>query len=69
LITKKIIANLRAELMNSIRKDVIESENNTIIEKIKNDLSKALEQKGIISNMQLQFKPDNSKMTLYIHGD
>ncbi len=78
LFSREIVLNLRKELMRNIRKDVLnelkrekqKNSNTNIVEKIKHDLARTLERRGIdISNMQIYFKPDISNVTVCIRGD
>jgi hypothetical protein len=81
--TAFVIENFRKELMKNIRNEFSvgsriigfkrkkeKESQNILVEKIKTDLSNQLEKKGIdITNMQISFRPDTSKVTVYIRGD
>lgn len=78
LLTRDVIRNIRKEIIKNVRKDTFgdnkyeyEQKNlsSNLIEKIKKDLACTLYRRGIdISNMQINFEPDNSNVMVYIKG-
>lgn len=65
----EIMGNIKKEIFKNIRKEP-EDAYHGVMQNIRRELSINLERRGIdISNMEIDFKPDNSNVRVCIKGD
>ena len=65
----EIMGNIKKEMFKNVRKEPEEAYHD-VMQNIRRELSINLERRGIdISNMEIDFKPDNSNVRVCIKGD